>query len=111
MADLFLDTDYLGIVGPERVADRIRPARYDLDTLDRIFSHEVAPAVGFNLFEIAGEWAGWDRSWLQERILLVSRSKRLRYRLLRAWHRNSNQGSWRKVRQALEAPMKFDHRS
>jgi len=33
-----------------------------------VWRYEVSPAVGFNLSDVAGEWAGWDRDWLVERI-------------------------------------------
>ena len=51
-----------------------------------VWQHEVSPAVGFNLFSVAGEWAYWDRDWLIERI------QRLR---VRRWNRP---GPWRRLR-------------
>jgi hypothetical protein len=34
----------------------------------QVWQFEVSPAVGSNLFSVAGEWAGWDHDWLVERI-------------------------------------------
>jgi len=34
----------------------------------QVWQFEVSPAVGSNLFSVAGEWAGWDRDWLVDRI-------------------------------------------
>ena len=33
-----------------------------------VWRYEVSPAVSFNLWDVAGEWAGWDRDWLVQRI-------------------------------------------
>jgi hypothetical protein len=54
--------------------------------------HEVSPAVAFNLWSVAGEWAGWDRNWLVERI------ERLRCR----WH--NRPGTLRSLSYRLRAP-------
>ena len=51
-----------------------------------VWQHEVSPAVGFNPFRVAGEWASWDRDWL------VARIERVRVAF---WHRP---GRWRRVR-------------
>ena len=77
MADLFLDTDYLGIVGPEKVADRIRPAGFSRDELQTMFVDDVLPAFAFNLCAFAGEWAGWGTDFVRSRIVAV-RAKRMR---------------------------------
>jgi hypothetical protein len=50
-----------------------------------VWQHEVSPAVGFNLFCIAGEWAYWDEDWLIEQI------RRCKVSL---WHRP---GRWRSI--------------
>ena len=44
----------------------------------QVWQFEVSPAVSANLFSVAGEWAGWDRDWLVDRIerLRVSRWNR-----------------------------------
>ena len=71
MADLFLDTAYLEIVGADRVADRVREAGFTPGELRNIFRNEVGPAFSFNLLQIAGEWIGWDLQFVQERVLLM----------------------------------------
>jgi hypothetical protein len=32
---------------------------------------EVAPAFVFNLYSIAGEWAGWDEDFVRDRVLHI----------------------------------------
>ncbi|HET6333274.1 MAG TPA: hypothetical protein VFG30_08680 [Polyangiales bacterium] len=41
-----------------------------------IWQHEVSPALYPNLWNVAGEWAGWDETWLVERILKSRRRLR-----------------------------------
>jgi hypothetical protein len=79
MADLFLDTAYLDIAGPKQVAERVRPAGFSPAELRSIFRDEVGPGFSFNGLEVAGEWAGWDRDFVRDRVtsMLSSRWKRL----------------------------------
>lgn len=34
-----------------------------------IFRKEVAPAFAYNLWSVAGEWAGWPEATVRERVL------------------------------------------
>lgn len=49
-----------------------------------IWAHDVTPVLFWNLYNIAGEWAGWDAQWL------VSQIERKR----RARLRGTTQGWW-----------------
>jgi hypothetical protein len=71
MADLFLDTDVLGVIGIEAIAAPCRASGYSLDELRNIFRHEVGPAFSFNAMDVAGEWAMWDPNFVRDRILCV----------------------------------------
>lgn len=42
---------------------------YSLQELDQILFSEVWPALSPNLASVAGEWAGWNREWLSQRVL------------------------------------------
>lgn len=64
---LWLDTD-ANLFLPES-AQRCARSKYSLDELEEIFWNEVRPALWFNMFDIVGEWAGWDINWLAGRIL------------------------------------------
>lgn len=68
LSDLFLDDDitddtlrYIARIAAE--------CGYAAEELEVIYRHEVAPAVGFNLFDVAGTWGYFDTVWLEERIL------------------------------------------
>jgi hypothetical protein len=84
MADHFLDTETRHDL--PRTALCCVEAGLSAAEARHVWQHEVSPAVGFNLFSGAGEWAGWDRDWLLARIARA----RLCY-----WHRP---GTWLSLR-------------
>lgn len=67
MADHFLDTETRQWI-PKTALTCVK-AGYTLVEARDIWRFEVTPAVRFNLLSVAGEWAGWDREWLVDRIL------------------------------------------
>jgi hypothetical protein len=62
MADHFLDTETRQ--GIPLTALRCVEAGLSVDEARLIWQYEVSPAVGDNLWSVAGEWACWDRDWL-----------------------------------------------
>lgn len=66
MAEHFLDTEtrhrlpYTAWVCVE--------ARLTTEAAYAIWCREIIPVVGFNLCDVAGEWAGWDDTWLIEQV-------------------------------------------
>lgn len=66
VSDLFLDTDVR--LSYPYVARVLAASPYSMDQLESIFQNEVAPAVESNLFDIAGEWAGFPEAWLIDTI-------------------------------------------
>ncbi|WP_133162246.1 DUF7079 family protein [Hyphococcus luteus] len=56
-----------------RIVNICANSKYSLDEIEQIFWNELEPAVGFNLWGIAGEWAGFEIDWLSERILKKNR--------------------------------------
>jgi hypothetical protein len=62
LSDLFLDTDTR--LSFPYIARTLAASPFTDDELEAIFQNEVAPAVEFNLFDIAGEWAGFGEEWL-----------------------------------------------
>lgn len=67
----WLDTD--ANLDLRRVAEICERSKYSLSELEAIYWNEVRPAVRFNIFSLAGEWAGFDPEWLSKRILNVHR--------------------------------------
>ena len=57
----------------DRIVHQCASSKYTIAELERIFWNEVEPAVGFNLWSIAGEWAGFEVDWLAARVLEKSR--------------------------------------
>ncbi|HYR07138.1 MAG TPA: hypothetical protein VEQ60_05205 [Longimicrobium sp.] len=89
IADLFLDTV---IDGPmlEGIARELAASPFSVDELRDIYLYEVAPGVHRNLKIVAGEWAGFGRDWLRERIpAYLARSGRLS-----RWWAGSRAGRW-----------------
>jgi hypothetical protein len=68
LSALYLDTEQTPAM---RDADAQQLARspYTLDDLRAILAREVHPACAANLRSPAGEWAGFDADWLEQRIL------------------------------------------
>ena len=73
MSDLFLDTDVN--LSYENIVIKCASSIYFIDELYEILISEVAPACSFNLYDIAGEWAGFDEEWLEQRIVKVMHRK------------------------------------
>lgn len=46
---------------------------YTDEELGYIYAAEVAPAVAFNAFDVAGVWGYFDTEWLEARILRRNR--------------------------------------
>lgn len=78
LADLYLDTE------PEweRVACICAASRFTLAEIQRILFDEVHPLVHRNLCNIAGEWQGFNETWLVESILARGRQPRFSFRWL-----------------------------
>lgn len=71
MAELFLDTETRWSI--PRTALSAVEAGLSVSEACEVWRYEVYPALAFNLWDIAGEWAGWERDWLIARIERVRR--------------------------------------
>lgn len=80
-SDLYLDNDP-GEIGLRSIARACASSPYSGPDLDRIMFNEVWPAFSANLHSVAGNWSGWDESFVKERVLDAYRSRwRLPWRL------------------------------
>ena len=79
LSTLFLDTDTS--LDRQRRAQVLAASEYSLKELEEILITEVYPACGPNLLSVAGEWAGFDTAWLEERILSRRPSRLHRFSL------------------------------
>lgn len=66
MAELFLDTDTRP--GLPALALTLAQSGLPETELEAVWETEVASLLSPNLYSVAGEWAGWDESWLLERL-------------------------------------------
>lgn len=81
-----------------RIVEVCAQSKYSIAELEQIFWNEVEPAVGFNMWSVAGEWAGFEIDGLSARILEKSRfGRRLPIRIFRKNARDW----WRRLEGAL----------
>lgn len=66
LSEMFLDTDTS--LSRDWRARELAASRFSLEELEAILVDEVYPVCRANLLSIAGEWAGFDQSWLEQRI-------------------------------------------
>ena len=85
MADHFLDTETRHDI--PRTAFISIAAGFCPEEAHEIWQNEVSPAVSFNAWDVAGEWAGWDEHWLVTEIGRV-RAKAKRRSKIHQWLRD-----------------------
>jgi hypothetical protein len=68
LSDAFLDTE-LDAHTYRHMAEVIRTQGFTAAEAEAIFREEVAPAFAYNLWSVAGEWAGWPEATVRERVL------------------------------------------
>ena len=90
LGDLYLDTDTRP--GLPHMARVLAESGLDEAELEAVWLEELTPALAFNLTLVAGEWAGFNQGWLEERIVwrrgyrhLVRRWPPLTRLLTRVW--------------------------
>lgn len=66
LADQFLDTETRAWI--PHAARVCVEAGLTPERAFEVWAYEVTPALWPNLWSVAGEWAGWERSWLCARI-------------------------------------------
>lgn len=102
IADLFLDT-VVDAPMRKRIARELAASPFSMDALESIYRFEVAPVVHRNLKIVAGEWGGFGREWLGERIPAhLARAGRLSRwwaasSLGRWWRTSPTDPDWREV--------------
>jgi hypothetical protein len=79
LSNLYLDND-VSLEYPH-IAQTLADSPYTLEALHEMLMYDVHPALHANLMIVAGEWAGFDREWLLERIAQTRAQPRWRRRL------------------------------
>ncbi|CAK0745923.1 conserved hypothetical protein [Gammaproteobacteria bacterium] len=67
LSDLFLDTD-VSLSRSWRI-EMLAELPYTISELEQILIDEIYPICKYNLLSVAGQWAGFDSGWLEEKIL------------------------------------------
>jgi hypothetical protein len=79
LSDLYLDTDVT--LSHDHIVRTLAASPYPLEELHEMLMYDVHPALYPNLMSVAGEWAGFDETWLVERITAIRRQPRWRRRI------------------------------
>ena len=99
LSTLFLDTD-TSLDRPHR-AEALARSPHSIAEIERILRDEVFPVCSWSGLSLAGEWAGFDEAWLEDRILASLRSRR-RWRLGFGHRLVTLSSEWRRTRGAVE---------
>ena len=91
LSDLYLDTD--SRLSYAYIARTLAVSRFTIEELHVILNEEIAPVLEHNLLQVAGEWAGFDETWLVDRILARQGRKR------RMWLLVNMQDEWQCIAQ------------
>ena len=106
-ADLFLDTE-LQAEDYRAMARKLKASGYSPDELRQILNEEVAPAFAFNLMNVAGEWAGWNKDDVLEIMRRSRRSLRPTRWLLRRMFASYLAAEWAMILPLIETPAEQD---
>lgn len=102
LAELFLDTDTKRF--RRSIAETIVKEGFTAEEAERILRWDVRPALYWNLLHAAGEWSGWDETWVLARVQEARRRPPLFCRgPLRRWCRNwyMPSGDWAAIKNLL----------
>lgn len=100
LSDLFLDTDVS--LSRDWRAGQLARSPYRIEQLEWILVDEVYPVCKYNLLSVAGEWAGFDLAWLEQRILRRLRSPWRRLHALNLGRLTVHlSGEWRATKAAV----------
>jgi hypothetical protein len=67
LSEFFLDTE-LDNRDYERISKILAKSKYSIKEMQAILYYEVYPACKWNLFSVAGEWAGFHADWIMKNI-------------------------------------------
>jgi len=67
LSDFFLDTE-LDEKDHQRISEVLASSPYSIQDIEDILRFEIYPVLIWNLRSVAGEWAGFDRDWLREKM-------------------------------------------
>ena len=102
MSEFFLDTQ-LDPTDHLRIAEVLRASGYTLAELEQILWGELCPVLFANYLTVAGEWAGFDMDFVEQRILRHPAGCFSRWFSF-LYGGNLARHDWRKVRTMLESP-------
>lgn len=100
LSDLYLDTDVA--LSYDYIVRTLVASPYSLEELHEMLMYDVHPVLYPNLMSMLGEWAGFDETWLVERILAVRAHPRWRRRITH-WFARDISVQWRRLAPMIQA--------
>ncbi|MCC7249391.1 MAG: hypothetical protein IT473_12280 [Lysobacter sp.] len=100
LSELYLDNESSDSY--DSVARALAASPFERDTLYDMLMYEVHPALYPNLMSMTGEWAGFGRDWLVERISHVRARPRWRRRMTHLFVRWIRE-DWNKIAARIDA--------
>jgi hypothetical protein len=105
LSAFYLDTE-LQEADFQGIAETILKSPYSFEEAKAIDKYEIFPVLQSNLLQVAGEWAGFEKDWLVEKITAELQHKsrfktlwiEIYYRLFRWMHKDY----WRRVGECLQ---------
>ena len=102
LSELFLDNE-LQPADHERIAQALAATDFSAEEIEVILIAEVCPVCRWNLVSVAGEWAGFDRDWLREKICPRLGKRPKFWRLFVYRHRWMYGRHWNKIKARMLA--------
>lgn len=100
LSEFFLDTT-LDEKDIDRIANILAASPYSEQKIEEILHFEIYPVCKWNLFDIAGEWAGFDEQWIREKV--SRRYDKRPFFNFGIWNGAIFRKPWKAVRQKIKA--------
>lgn len=99
LSEFFLDTE-LDASQLDRIAGILAASTYSEAQLEEILRAEISPVCSWNLLSVAGEWQGFDETWLRSKLVSRIGNKSGLFSDLR-WRMDPVKRTWETVEQRI----------
>lgn len=105
ISNFYLDTE-LDASDYDYLASIFEKSDYSIEELKHIDLYEVFPTLYMNLLSIAGEWAGFNQDWLNEKCYKNYNKKesftfKMKIKILNKLHYWMRKGNWEEIERRI----------